>query len=193
MSQKNLVQRMIAFLKKPDSLEYERQSVRNEYDDFEPRVDKSRSAEGYDQATIARSPMAGGSAHSPTHASRLDAVVMRAIQQFNAQQGFVMRYEPTGRMQYCTGRDMQGRYVSHQEVDPDRRAVFMAVDSGESQLFVQNDDRSAPNAILCGPLWANNEVIGVLYLDNPTRSRLYRGVFDIFCDQVGRMLNEGMA
>jgi hypothetical protein len=193
MSQKNLVQRMIAFLKKPDSLEYDRQSVRNAYDDFEPRVDNSRSAEGYDQPAVPRSALAGNSSHSATHASRLDAVVMRAIQQFNAQQGFVMRYEATGRMQYCTGRDMQGRYVSHHEADPDRRAVYLAVDSGEPQLFVQNEDQSSPNAILCGPLWANNEVIGVLYLDNPTRSRLHRGVFNIFCEQVGRMLNEGMA
>lgn len=190
MSQKNLVQRLISFLKKPDGLEY--QAAHSTYDDYEPH-ERSLAAEGYDQPTMARSPMTNNYGHSSTHASRLDAVVMRAIQQFNAQQGFVMRYEPTGRMQYCTGRDMQGRYVSHHEVDPDRRAVFMAVDSGQSQLFVQNEGENTPNAILCGPLWANDEVIGVLYLDNPTRSRLYRGVFEIFCDQVGRMLNEGMA
>lgn len=189
MSQKNLVQRLISHLKKADSFDYDRRSGRNQYDDYEPRVE-SYDAAGYDEPALHRSQTMSYH-HSPTCASRIDAVVMRAIQQFNAQQGFVMRYEPTGRMHYCTGRDMQGRYISYNEVDPDRRAVFMTVDTGESQLFVQNEPNNGPNSILCGPLWCNDEVIGVLYLDNPTRSRLYRGVFEIFCDQVGRMLNEG--
>jgi hypothetical protein len=47
-------------------------------------------------------------------------------------------------------------------------------------------------AVLCGPLRVNDQVVGVFYLDNPARSRLHRGVFDVFCDQVARMLSEGV-
>jgi hypothetical protein len=137
--------------------------------------------------------MGTGNRHSAHHASRLDALVMRAVQQFNAQQGYVIRYESDGRMRYCTGRDFQGRYIPYTEADPDRRAVFLALDSGESQLFVHTQSDNIPIAVLCGPLHANSSVIGVLYLDNPARSRLHRGVFDVFCDQAARMLNEGVA
>jgi len=130
---------------------------------------------------------------SPTHGSRLDALLVRALQQFHAQQGYVIRSEQDGRMQYCTGRDAQGRYIYPAEADPDRRAIFLALDSGESQLFVHTADDNTPIAVLCGPLYAGEEIIGVLYLDNPARSRLHRGIFDVFCDQASRMLAEGIS
>ncbi len=136
--------------------------------------------------------LGGSNGHSPSQASRLDALVMRALQQFNAQLGFVIRYDIDGRMRYLTGRDSHGRYVAHTEVHPDRRALFLALDSGESQLFVHHEG-TLLLAVLCGPLVIENEVIGVLYLDNPSRSRLHRGVFDLFCDQAARMLSEGVA
>ena len=44
-----------------------------------------------------------------------------------------------------------------------------------------------------GPLWVDGRVVGVLYLDGPVRSRLHRGIFDLFCDQAARMLAEGVA
>jgi hypothetical protein len=187
-----LVQRLIAFLKKPNALEHdERKQVHNPYDDYQPRDYQQPEPEpapapvekGYDE------PLVSGSSHTPTYGSRLDALVVRALQQFHAPLGFVIRYDDKGRMHYCTGRDVQGHYIDHTEVNPDRRALFLALDTGESQLFVQADG-DAPTAVLCGPLWVNNEVVGLLYLDNPARSRLHRGVFDIFCDQAARLLED---
>lgn len=195
---RDLVHRLIAFLKKPEALEYN-EAPRNTYDDYDrhPAYEEPSGQQyAYDsygemQNHRDESPFIGSASRSPGQASRLDAVVMRAVQQFNAYQGYVFRYEHDGRMHYCTGRDGQGRYVSHTDVIPDRRAVFLALDSGESQLFVHTLDDNTPVAVLCGPLRDRDEVIGVLYLDNPARSSLHRGVFDVFCDQAARTLTEG--
>jgi hypothetical protein len=204
MSKDALVQRLITFLKKSDALEYDRRTQRrNVYDDYEapapqtpPRSEVAVQPiiPGYHSFPAPDAPTPSENRQLPSHAgqaSRLDAVVMRAVQQFNAQVGYVIRYKE-GHMRYCTGRDVRGHYVPHTAVDPDRRAVFLALDSGESQLFVHTLEDNTPVAILCGPLRVKDKVIGVLYLDNPARSRLHRGIFDVFCDQAARMLSENV-
>jgi hypothetical protein len=201
MSQSSLVQRLIAFLKKPETLDAERPaSVHNAYDDYTPR-EHAEVAVRQETVEPAPEPVYQPAAEAPSPAdqtgsaanygSRLDALLVRALKQFNSPVGYIIRTDPDGRMRYCTGRDLQGRYISHTDADPDRRALFLALDSGESQLFVHTLDDNTPVAVLCGPLWENEEVIGLLYLDNPSRSRLHRGVFDVFCDQAARMLAEG--
>lgn len=199
MARDNIVQRLITFLKKNEPLDT---PINNAYDDFESPPKYTEPAEyaaptpeepdtaAYEAMQEVR--ITGGNGHLPTEASRLDALVMRAVQQFKAQLGFVVRYEHDGGMRYCTGRDIQGRYVPHSCVDPDRRALFLALDSGEAQLFVHTMEDNTPVAVLCGPLWAGDRVVGLLYLDNPARSSLHRGIFDVFCDQAARMLGDGV-
>lgn len=206
MSRENLVHRLIAFLKRPDALEYDnREPVRNAYDDYAPREINTthpvpEPAQHGVEAALHRSdeppvdePLVRGIHRSPGYASRLDAVVMRAVQQFNARLGFVVRYDRDGRMRYCTGRTVHGRYIAHTDVEPNRRAIRLALDSGESQLVVMQPDNSFAAAVLCGPLWDDDQVIGVLYLDGPSRNRLHRGIFDLFCDQAARLLRDGAA
>lgn len=192
---KGLVQRLIAFLKKPGALDYnQRGSTRNAYDDYENPVAGVATVRAPEPAVDETGPYEAffdSGTHLPEHGSRLDALVMRALKQFNAQLGFVIRYDQDGRMRYLTGRNMSGRYVDHTEVNPDRRALVLTLDSGESQLFVHTQG-NIPCMVLCGPLWIDNQVIGVFYLDNPARSRLHRGVFDLFCEQVSRMLSDGV-
>ncbi|HEX3050873.1 MAG TPA: GAF domain-containing protein [Aggregatilineaceae bacterium] len=191
--QRGLVQRLISFLKRPEI--EQAGPVHNTYDDYAPREATAATAPPIEAVadTMGYATEMGSADRSPTHGSRLDALLVRALQQFNAQVGYVIRSEQDGRMQYCTGRDAQGRYIYPTEADPDRRAIFLALDSGESQLFVHTTDDNTPIAVLCGPLYADEQIIGVLYLDNPARSRLHRGVFDVFCDQASRMLAEGIS
>ncbi|WP_119067747.1 GAF domain-containing protein [Aggregatilinea lenta] len=202
MASASIVRRLIAFLKKPDAAEGEdRAAVPQAGDAFEAQeAQQTWAGEPVTEATApyaysppVPAPSSGGQSRIASYGSRLDALVMRAIQQFHAEHAYVIRHEDDGRMRYCTGRDMQGHYVPHTLVAADRRAVSLAVKSGESQLFVRTLDDNTPLSILCGPLWSDDEVIGVLYLNNPARSRLYRGVFDVFCDQAARMLVEGVA
>lgn len=201
MPSANIVRRLIAFLKKPEPYEGEdRGGVQRSGDDYEAQTVRDGLAEAehdVDSSLPYQPPAAwsfgGGTRPTPGYGSRLDALLMRAIQQFHAEQGYIIRREADGRMRYCTGRDLNGQYVPHTHVAADRRAVLQAVSSQESQLFVRTLDDNTPLAILCGPLWAGDDVIGVLYLNNPARSRLYRGVFEVFCDQAGRMLHEGVA
>jgi hypothetical protein len=190
MARDNLVQRLITFLKKPDALEYDSQR-HNAYDDYETPVVASESVESNSRTGPDTAHLSAGE-HKQGFGSVLDTLVIRAVEQFKAQSGYVIRCESEGRMRYCTGRDIEGNFIDHSQVDLDRRALFLALDSGESQLFVHTTDGNNPAAILCGPLWIENEVVGVLYLDNPARSRLHRGVFDVFCDQVAHMLQEGI-
>ncbi len=193
----NLVRRLIAFLKKPDALAHpRRERVTNAYDDLEPRDAHSAASAQPDgdapsEDRYAAHELLGDGDRSPNYGSRLDALVVRAIQQFNAHSGFVLRYEHDGRMRYCTGRDVSGRFVPHTDAKPNRRAVYTTLDSGQPQLFMRAAD-GTPVPVLCGPLWSDDKVIGVLYLDAPVRSRVHRGVFDVFCDQAARLLREGL-
>lgn len=200
MSQHSLVKRLIAFLKRPDALEHDgREPVRNEYDDYEPKYTQQHSDESQHDSAItyvqraAQGPLVNSNRQAPHHASRLDALVVRALQQFSAQEGYIIRYTHGRPMDYCTGRDLRGRFIPHTEAVLDRHAVFQALDSGEAQLLVHTPDGSTQVAVLCGPLWDNDELIGVLYLENPARSRLHRGIFDVFCSQAARMLTQGIA
>jgi len=189
----SLVQRLISFLKKPNALEYtEREPVRNPYDDYAPKdYEEAEEPEPPVEQAPEEMPFMSAGVHAPHRASRLDALMMRAVDQFRAHTAFVIRYDADGRMHYCTGRDQHGEYVSHTDANADRRAIFFALDSGESQLFVSGSS-DMPTAVLCGPLWVGDEVVGVLYLDSPARSHLRRGVFDVFCDQAARMLADGV-
>jgi hypothetical protein len=187
----SLVQRLISFLKRPNALEPEGE-VHNPYDDYEPREEPQIAQESEPAPAREHAPLVGASGRTVNYASRLDALVMRTIQQFRARAAYVIRCDRDDRMFYLTGRDANGTYIDYTRANPDRRAMFLALDSGESQLFVHHDE-TGPVAVLCGPLWtSNDEVIGVLYLDNPARSSLHRGVFDVFCDQVARMVQDGV-
>jgi GAF domain-containing protein len=225
--QRSIVQRLIAFLRRPDALSYEqRTAARPSSDDYVPYetgalpslVEQAEvlAAEQYSQpdsaareqrerltaplppvaqdsaALPAAIPPAAGEERWPGYASRLDALVMRALHQFSARLGFVIRYDADGRMCYVTGRDYGGRYVDHTAINPDRRALSHTLRTGESNLFVQRRDNVA-EAVLCGPLRVDGEVVGVLYLDGPARGRLFRGIFEIYCDQVARLLADGVA
>jgi hypothetical protein len=197
MSQKTLVRRLIDFLKKPEAVDRsQREPVYNAYDDYEPHANHAAAAPTPGETPVPEHEherseplMASRGERSPGQASRLDALIMRAIQQFGGQFSFVIRYDERGRMRYVTGRDMQGRYVDHTAINPDRHALLSTLDSGQSQLFTQTAGRAAI-AVLCGPLWIDDEVVGLLYIDSPARSRLHRGVFDVFCEQAARMLLE---
>mgnify|MGYP000050080131 CR=1 FL=1 len=227
MVQRNIVQRLIAFLRRPDALNYEqRAAARSSYDDYVPCEAEEvtvppEQAEGLmagarfslpdavgeqrEGLTAAPPPAAQDSAALPAaippaedeqrwpgYASRLDALVMRALHQFRARLGFVISYDQDGRMRYITGRDYGGRYVDHTAINPDRRALSHTLRTGESNLFVQRRDNVA-EAVLCGPLRVDGEVVGVLYLDSPAQGRLFRGIFEIYCDQVARLLADGVA
>lgn len=196
MSRRSLVQRLIAFLKREDALDHDRREpVHNPYDDLAPRdscaASRAQPESAPDpQESLDSTPALDGNSRPPIYASRLDALVLRALHQFHAQWGFVIRYDAQGRMRYLTGRDWHGRYVAHTDVNPDRRALSLTLNSGQSQLFVPARS-GLPMAVLCGPLRVDNEVVGALYLDSPARSRLYRGVFEVFCDQAARLVSEG--
>jgi len=206
MSRENLVHRLIAFFKRPDALDHRsREPVRNAYDDYAPRETPSarplhepaqhavEAAPRLPEEHRVDEPLVHGVGRSPGYASRLDALVMRAAQQFNARLGFVVRTDRNGRMRYCTGRTMQGRYIAHTDVEPNRRAIWLAWDSGESQLVVMPPGDRSAQAVLCGPLWDDGQIIGMLYLDSPARNHLHRGIFDVFCDQAARLLRDGAA
>ena len=228
MVQRSIVQRLIAFLRRPDALDYEqRRSTRPSCDDYVPHEADALSAqpehaellataercslpdavarEPREQETAPLPPSAHDSAAVPVgippdsaehrwpgYASRLDALVMRALQQFSARLGFVIRYDEMGHIRYVTGRDSGGRYVDHTAINPDRRALSYTLRTGESNLFVQRRENAA-ETVLCGALRVNGEVVGVLYLDEPARGQLFRGIFEIYCDQMARLLADGAA
>ncbi len=196
MSRETLVRRIIAFLKRPDSVEEARRESTQrslEPDDLPARYygpgeqDTSPEAEAVARE-LPDHPLEADAESTPYYASRLDALLLRAVQQFNARTGYLLRCEGEGRLRYCTGRDASGHYIAHSEIDPDRRAITHALATGEAQVSVYRGWDNQARAVLCGPLWERDEIVGLLYLESPARSRLHRVVFDIFCAQFARML-----
>lgn len=196
MSRATLVRRIIAFLKRPGAEEEaRRESVQAMAVHDEPlsrypaagERDRSPEAEA-DAETQPEHPLVGDDETTPYYASRLDALLLRAVQQFSARAGYVLRCEGNNRLRYCTGRTMSGRYIAHHEIDADRRAIALALESGEAQMFVHRGRDNVLRTVLCGPLWEDEVLVGLLYLESPSRSRLHRAVFDIFCSQTARLL-----
>ena len=93
----SLVQRLISFLKKPNALAHEG-DVHNPYDDYEPREDHNPARESGPRSIRERLIDANGNA--PNSASRLDALVMRIAQQFQARGAYVIRYDSNDEMHY---------------------------------------------------------------------------------------------
>lgn len=187
---RHLVQRLIAFLKRPDSLEQHASApVRPSLDDYAaPQPLHAPSLPRASAVAVALEelgPAPASTSHSARHASYLDAIVMRVAVQFNAQMACVIARDGDGRLRYRTGRDLQGRFVPHDQARVDASALRRTLDSGESQLFLLPDQRTPA---LCGPLYHGERLVGVLYLDAPARNRLHRGVFSVLCQQVARML-----
>lgn len=196
MSRATLVRRLIAFLKRPDAEEeVRRESVQavSAYDELPSRYpsageqDRSPEAEA-DAETQPEHPLVSDDESTPYYASRLDALLLRAVQQFNARAGYVLRCEADNRLRYCTGRTMSGRYIAHDEIDADRRVIALALESGEAQVFVHRGRDNVARTVLCGPLWERDMLVGLLYLESPARSRMHRAVFDVFCSQTARLL-----
>lgn len=196
MARATLVRRIIEFLRGPDAeSEARRESVQAmaEYEE-EPAYypspgeqDRSPEAEA-DAETQPQHPLVEDDGSTPYYASRLDALLLRAVQQFNARAGYVLRCESAHRLRYCTGRTMSGRYIAHDEIDADQRAIMLALESGEAQVFVHRGRDNVARTVLCGPLWEQDVLVGLLYLESPARSRLHRAVFDVFCNQTARLL-----
>ena len=197
MSRASLVRRLIAFLKGPEADDdARRESVQavSAYDEQVPRYpapgerDRSPEAEA-DAEMLPEHPFVGDEESTPYYASRVDALLLRAVQQFNARAGYVLRCEGGHRLRYCTGRDAAGCYISHDEIDADRRVISLVLESGEAQVFVHRGRDNVARTVLCGPLWDQDMIVGLLYLESPARSRLHRAVFDVFCSQTARLLS----
>ena len=183
MSRATLVRRLIAFLKRSGAEEEARREsvpALSAYDEvtacYPAAGERERSPEAEaDAETQPEHPFVGDDESTPYYASRLDALLLRAVQQFNARAGYVLR-------------TTSGRYVAHHEIDADRRAIALALESGEAQVFVHHGRDNVARMVLCGPLWEGEMLVGLLYLESPSRSRLHRAVFDIFCRQAARLL-----
>lgn len=198
MSRAALVKRLIAFLKGPDAGadDVRRESVQaaSVYDEQPSRYpaagerDRSPEAEA-DAELMPEHPFVGDEESTPYYASRVDALLLRAVQQFNARAGFVLRCEDGHQLRYCTGRDAVGSYISHDELNADRRVISLTLESGEAQVFVHRGRDNVARTVLCGPLWEQEMIVGLLYLESPARSRLHRAVFDVFCSQTARLLS----
>jgi len=205
MSRETLVRRLIEFLRRPETERSERRESVQPARAYTAALERTPTAGERDRSPEAEAdaevlpehPFAEDDPLNPDsaryYASRLDALLLRAVRQFNARSGYVLRCEDGIHLRYCTGRDTYGQYVAHDEIDPDRRAVAVTLESGEAQVFVHRGRDNVTRSVLCGPLWHGERLVGLLYLESPARNRLHRAVFDIFCSQVARTLDGSVA
>ena len=184
MSRENLVHRLIAFFKRPDALDHRsREPVRNAYDDYAPRETPPRVRFMSQPSMRSNAPFpknTGSMSRLCTAwavalcSSRLDALVMRAAQQFNARLGLWCT-DRNGRMRYCRAHHA-GAPSPWRRAEPPRHLA--GVDSGGRSLSscrratvsravrVLDDGRSS-----------------ALYPRQPGAQSPAPRYFDVFCDQ----------
>jgi adenylate cyclase len=128
----------------------------------------------------------------------LQLVMDTIIRLTEAERGFLMLREPSGRMEMRIARNWEQESISPNEFDISRTIIDRVIDTCEPVLTTnaQEDPRFGGQesivaynlrSILCVPLQAKTELIGVIYADNRIRSGLFnaaeRDLLKVFADQ----------
>lgn len=114
----------------------------------------------------------------------LRIVMDNIVRLTKAERGFLMLRDEKGEMVIRTGRNWEMESINSTEKNFSRTVVQRVIDSGEAivttnaqedQRFLGQESIVAFNlrSILCVPLKVKNELIGVIYADNRTRTGIF--------------------
>lgn len=114
----------------------------------------------------------------------LRIVMDNIVRLTKAERGFLMLRDEKGEMVIRTGRNWEMESINSTEKNFSRTVVQRVIDSGEAivttnaqedQRFLGQESIVAFNlrSILCVPLKVKNELIGVIYADNCTRTGIF--------------------
>ncbi len=129
----------------------------------------------------------------------LTQVMDTVIDLTHAERGFLMLLEPqTGELKPYAARNIERATLEQKDMEYSRTLIQGVIQSGVGVLTTdaQNDPRFAAQAsvvlynlrsVMCAPLRARQQVIGVIYVDNRARSGLFTDVdlklLNIFASQ----------
>jgi PAS domain S-box-containing protein len=128
----------------------------------------------------------------------LQLVMDTIIRLTEAERGFLMLRDPSGRMEMRIARNWEQESISPNEFDISRTIIERVIETCEPVLTTnaQEDPRFGGQesivaynlrSILCVPLQAKTEMIGVIYADNRIRSGIFneaeRDLLKVFADQ----------
>lgn len=121
------------------------------------------------------------------------------VKMINAERGFLMLRDEDNKMIIRTARNWEQESINAKESATSRTIISRVIESGEAVLTTdaQEDPRFGAQesiiahnmrSILCVPLKAKSELIGVIYADNRVRSGIFteasRNVLATFANQV---------
>lgn len=121
------------------------------------------------------------------------------VKMIHAERGFLMLRDKENKMIIRTARNWEQESINSKETSTSRTVIRRVIESGESILTTdaQEDPRFGAQesiiahnmrSILCVPLKAKSELIGVIYADNRIRSGIFteasRNILTTFANQV---------
>jgi len=130
-----------------------------------------------------------------TDIDKLLALAMdKVIEQTKAQHGIIMVYGEDGELSVETARTLDKQDIEQAELQVSKTVMQSVLQSGQ-HIVIKNALSSSRLrnsttvsrlnllSVACAPLRAENEIFGVIYIDN----RAFSGVFD---EETGKLLNE---
>lgn len=128
----------------------------------------------------------------------LQVVMLKAVELLSAERGFVMLLGQDGSLQFKTAYNLNQDEISQESFKISNSIANRVAQTGRSVYTsdAQEDERYANQqsvvelnlrSIMCVPLKINNQVIGVIYLDNSSQAKLFLKsdlfLFELFAQQ----------
>jgi signal transduction histidine kinase len=117
----------------------------------------------------------------------LTQVMDAVIELTHAERGFLMLIDPTsGNLEARAARNIERETLDRKDMEFSRSVIREVVENGKGVVTTdaQNDPRFsnqesvvyyALRSVLCAPLWARSQIIGVIYVDNRAQTSLFTG------------------
>jgi signal transduction histidine kinase len=117
----------------------------------------------------------------------LTQVMDAVIELTHAERGFLMLIDPTsGNLEVRAARNIERETLERKDMEFSRSVIREVVENGKGVVTTdaQNDPRFsqqqsvvyyALRSVMCAPLRARNQIIGVIYVDNRAQTNLFTG------------------
>jgi PAS domain S-box-containing protein len=135
----------------------------------------------------------------------LQVVMLKVVELLDAERGFIMLLDKNGALQFKSAHNIRREETTAESFKISNSIANKVAQSGKSIYTsdAQEDERYAKQqsvvelnlrSIMCVPLKITNQIIGVIYLDNSTKAKLFLKsdlyLFELFAQQAAMAIHK---
>ncbi|MGH8004174.1 MAG: GAF domain-containing protein, partial [Limisphaerales bacterium] len=183
----------------PKSIVEEMQETLDRIRKAHPRVDTTEGGSKYRHEDLEALLLINKVISSSLFTEEILSIVMqRAVEFLKAERGFLMLKNETGDLEFRTAHNIQKEHLSEEDFKISSSIALKVAETGESIYTsdAQADPRFSSQksiaelhlrSIMCVPLKAKDEVIGIIYLDSSAQASIFLEsdlyLFELFAGQ----------